>query len=268
MDRSAPPGSGRTPRARAGAVGQEHVGEPERIELAGEGESKRGRAGRRRSAARMSRSVRSSTSIPTARRAAYSASSTRSVLAAGRQIQAGRRPPGAPRLGSRVRASRPMPAPPRRKAGSSAPRAPGRPGRSGRTRWVSISYWMRAVVAEVLPRPISPASSTTVEIPSPANRWATSAPVIPPPMTATSQRRSRWRRGIGGGKAVEGGPERGAAGQVHGRMYPPGRGAGQALGRRQARLRSSLLTGVDRSGSELAVPTYSPARVTASRAGL
>ena len=85
---------------------------------------------------------------------------------------------------------------------------------------MSISYWMSAVVAEVLPRPISlrleqhgrdplggePVGDQRAGDPSADDRDVAAEVLM--------------ERGIGGGKPVESGPERGAADQVHGRMYP------------------------------------------------
>ena len=56
--------------------------------------------------------------------------------------------------------------------------------------WVSISYCSRAVLAEVLPQPMSRWSTTATSCPCDASSSAISAPVMPPPMIATSQRRS------------------------------------------------------------------------------
>ena len=53
--------------------------------------------------------------------------------------------------------------------------------------WVSISYCSSAVLALVLPQPMSRWSSTQTAWPWPASSSAISAPVMPPPMIATSQ---------------------------------------------------------------------------------
>ncbi len=61
--------------------------------------------------------------------------------------------------------------------------------------WVSISYCSKAVLAEELLQPTSRCSSTTTSWPWPASSSAISAPVMPPPITATSQRRSSRNAG-------------------------------------------------------------------------
>jgi hypothetical protein len=52
---------------------------------------------------------------------------------------------------------------------------------------LSVAYWRSAVLAAVLPIATSRLSTRTVSTPSPTRRCATSAPVMPPPMMATSQ---------------------------------------------------------------------------------
>ena len=64
--------------------------------------------------------------------------------------------------------------------------------------WVSISYCRSAVLAAELPQPTSRCSSTTTACPCCENSSAMSAPVMPPPTIATSQRTSS----VSGGNAV------------------------------------------------------------------
>ncbi|CTP91109.1 hypothetical protein XTALMG727_3312 [Xanthomonas translucens pv. arrhenatheri LMG 727] len=55
---------------------------------------------------------------------------------------------------------------------------------------VSISYCSSAVLAEVLPQPMSRCSSTATSWPCAISSSAIKAAVMPPPTIATSQRRS------------------------------------------------------------------------------
>jgi hypothetical protein len=67
-------------------------------------------------------------------------------------------------------------------------RQPGSPTIPARSvRCVSISYWSNAVLAAVLPQATSRCSSTMTSIPWAASSRAISAPLMPPPTTATSQ---------------------------------------------------------------------------------
>ena len=60
---------------------------------------------------------------------------------------------------------------------------------------MSISYCSIAVLAAVLPQPMSRCSTTTTSMPCAASSQAISAPVMPPPTTATSQAASASSRG-------------------------------------------------------------------------
>ena len=62
---------------------------------------------------------------------------------------------------------------------------------------MSISYCSSAVLAAVLPQPMSRCSTTATSSPSPAIACAINAAVMPPPTIATSQRWSASSRGNG-----------------------------------------------------------------------